>query len=175
MDYEYFKPSVSDDVTGESLYLTEDFIAQANHYLPKEVQGQGHENVVYIGGKIVGNQRFGFVLVAPSADTGPRWYNTTPKSHWSVVMETTQHDIEIIGQIHTHPGAIVSHSLGDDELAFTKGEGFWSLVVPNYCRQGMLPLAQCGIHCFENGKFSLLTHRAVEARVKIIPNVVDLR
>ena len=44
--------------------------------------------------------------------------------------------LELIGQVHSHPGRFVGHSDGDDERALMPYDGFLSIVVPHYGRRG---------------------------------------
>jgi hypothetical protein len=59
-----------------------------------------------------------------------------------------KHDMIHLGQIHSHPGSWVDHSEGDDEHAAFKINGLLSLVVPAYCKDGMMPIETCGVHRF---------------------------
>lgn len=167
--------TIDSNLNGERLFLTQEFVKQAILLLPKHVNGSGHENVLYIAGTIDGENRYGMVVVLPDAETGPRFYNTSPASHLAVLEAVSSLDLAIVGQIHTHPGQYVSHSRGDDDLAFTKGQGFWSLVVPFYGTKGFLPLSQCGVHCFQSEEFQILTPEAAQSRVVVLPEVIDLR
>jgi hypothetical protein len=69
----------------------------------------------------------------------------------------------------------VDHSDGDDEGALVRFEGYWSLVVPLFARDGVLPIERCGVHVFRDGAFRRLSIEAIGTRVKVIPSVLDLR
>jgi proteasome lid subunit RPN8/RPN11 len=83
--------------------------------------------------------------------------------------------LELIGQVHSHPGEFVGHSKGDDRRALMPYEGFLSVVVPHYAREGMLPLTICGVHVFESSRFRRLQTVEVEAQFRILPEFSDLR
>ena len=54
-------------------------------------------------------------------------------------------------------------------------EGFLSVVVPNYGRDGMRPFTKCGVHLFERSGFRRLTVDEVERRFPVVDSFVDLR
>jgi len=83
--------------------------------------------------------------------------------------------LHIVAQVHCHPGRGVSHSEIDDEEAIVRADGHWSVVVPHYGLHGILPLTQCGIHCYTQGEFRRLDGRAIATRVSIIPDWIDMR
>jgi len=80
--------------------------------------------------------------------------------------------LKLLAQLHTHPGEYVGHSDGDNLGASLAFQGFYSLVVPNYGRSGILPLNQCGIHVFHNG-FVEVPSLIAEKHIQIVPHVAD--
>lgn len=175
MEYR-FRPLPTDSLeSGEQLFLTQAVVDEMSRILPKNVGMESHENVVYIAGIIEVGRRIGTTVVVPNAETGRGGYDTNVDSHADVLNLLVDLDLAIVAQVHTHPGSLVYHSDADDDLAFIRAEGFWSLVVPNYGRNGVLPMVQCGIHCFKDGVFHLLTQDAAVARVHILPSSCDLR
>jgi proteasome lid subunit RPN8/RPN11 len=83
--------------------------------------------------------------------------------------------LELVGQIHSHPGSFVDHSDGDDDMALMPYDGFYSLVVPNYASIGMQPLTICGIHVFEQSRFRRLKDSEVAKRFRVVDHLADLR
>lgn len=177
MTYDYrFRPLATDDnESGDVLVLTQSVLATMNAMLPLQVNGVFHENVLYLAGTIEDFKRTATTVIAPRAKTSPRAYDTDVRSHAAVVDAVGRLDLCVVAQVHCHPGDAVYHSDADDDLAFVRGEGFWSIVVPNYGRKGVLPIDQCGFHCFSGGEFRLLSPRAAKARIQVLPNHVDLR
>jgi hypothetical protein len=125
-----------------------------------------------------------FGVASPSAAVvvtvvRPRQYRTAGSfdvdaaANADVAIAVCEHDLTLIAQVHSHPGKSVSHSYGDDEGAPFTYNGFLSIVVPNYCRDGMLPLEKCGIHLYR-GSFRRLTREQVAASIRVVPNVIDL-
>lgn len=159
---------------GEVLQLPVSVVRAIDQLLPKTVCSVNHENVLYLAGVVDQNIRTAVMVIAPQAETGPGFFKTDRKSHQQVLRALSGVDLEIVAQIHSHPGPVVGHSDGDDDLAFIKGEGFWSLVVPNYCKNGLLPIESCGMHCYSDGAFRILDEQAVSARVRLLPDYLDL-
>lgn len=108
----------------------------------------------------------------------PRQQNTfgsflvTREANADVVIWLCARKLKLIAQLHTHPGNYVGHSDGDNLGASLAFQGFYSLVIPNYGRSGILPLKQCGVHVFNNGFIELPSHIA-EKQIQIIPHVAD--
>lgn len=161
--------------SGETLRLTQGVIAAIDRFLPKTVSGRSHENVLYVAGQIVGNVRTGLTVILPVAETGPGHFRTTVTSHSAVLRELARQDLALVAQVHSHPGGAVTHSDLDDEGTIIKGQGFWSIVVPNYGKHGFEPIYRCGFHCFQGGAFRVLTEEAVRSRISVIPGFLDLR
>ena len=84
-----------------------------------------------------------------------------------------------IAQVHSHPSDWVDHSEGDDLWASFKIEGLVSIVIPNYCKGGMLPLTNCGVHRYINGNFIRLSEKYITSHFRLVNNekadFVDLR
>jgi hypothetical protein len=83
--------------------------------------------------------------------------------------------LQILAQVHGHPGDWVGHSAGDNRGAFMAYEGYYSVVVPNYGLQGLLPLSRCGVHRFDKGRFVRLPAEDVSKQFVVAPAWVDLR
>jgi proteasome lid subunit RPN8/RPN11 len=72
----------------------------------------------------------------------------------------------IVAQVHSHPGADVRHSDGDDDLVLMPFEGMFSIVISGY---GEGSLAAAGVHQFQDGRWCQLTDP--EATLVMIPTV----
>jgi len=160
-------------LNGYRLLLTTKVIELVASMLPKRVDGRSHENVLYLAGSIDGITRCAFEVVVPKAKTAPGSYTTSRDSHAEVLWNLSNRNLVVVGQVHCHPGGAVYHSDADDDLAFIKGEGFWSIVVPNYGEDGMIPLSSCGFHCYSNHAFRLLKEPAVSNRVIVAKDRPD--
>jgi hypothetical protein len=81
----------------------------------------------------------------------------------------------MLAQVHTHPGSFVGHSPGDHVGAFMPYNDSLSIVVANYCKEGVKLFDNCGIHRFEHGRFRELGKKEVAECFLIIPTLIDLR
>lgn len=134
-----------------------------------------HEGVAYWAGTRAGGQTFVTTCIAPAARTTEGSFATSSRTNAEVIMYLASAHLELIGQVHSHPGAFVGHSGGDDRRALMPYEGFLSIVVPSYGQLGMLPLTRCGIHIFENSRFRRMQNAEVESRFRIATDFQDFR
>jgi proteasome lid subunit RPN8/RPN11 len=156
-------------VSAQLLDRTADVLRQSGD------RGQLHEGVVYWAGRRMGAQNIVTTCIAPDARTTYGSFATTSHANARVVMYLADHGLELLGQVHSHPGAFVDHSDGDDECALMPYDGFLSIVVPRYARDGLRPLSSCGVHIFEFSGFRRLSHAEIAARFRIIDDFADLR
>jgi proteasome lid subunit RPN8/RPN11 len=166
---------LDDDRCGPTLSIARSAINAAEQHLRGSPDDKDHERVVYLGGLSLGVDSVVMTVMIPHARTTSGSFRTDTDANADVVHALIRHGLVLVGQVHTHPGTWVDHSDGDDEGALVRFEGFWSIVVPSYCREGMGTLARCGVHVFRTGAFRRLTERAVRARVRIAPTDLDLR
>jgi proteasome lid subunit RPN8/RPN11 len=136
---------------------------------------EAHEGIAYWAGHRAGDDAFVTTCIAPAATTTWGSFDTSARANARVVMYLANAGLELIGQVHSHPGRSVEHSDGDDERALMPYEGFLSIVVPYYASRGMRPLTTCGIHVFENSRFRRLGPSDVEARFRVVDDFADLR
>ena len=167
--------SIDSDIDGPTLYLPESLVAEVNRLLRTYGGEEDHEGVVYLGGAEVADGAVALVALSPDAETTGGSFQTDLESNTAVVRALGELGLELVGQIHSHPGDWVDHSDGDDQGALVRFQGYWSLVVPAFARGGMRPLTGCGVHLYTGGRFRRLTEAAVRARVHILPQSVDLR
>jgi len=166
---------VDDDPGGAVLYLPEPVVAETERLLRTYGGGEAHEGIVYLGGVEVADRAVALAALSPAAETTWGSFRTELAANTAVVQALDRLRLVLVGQIHSHPGTWVDHSDGDDEGALVRFEGYWSLVVPVFAREGMRPLERCGVHRFQRGRFARLTVAAVGARVHVVPPSVDLR
>jgi len=138
-------------------------------------QTQSHEGVVYWAGRRSGNEYLITTCIAPEAQTTRGSFRTTSATNARVVMYLAKSNLELLGQVHSHPGTFIDHSEGDDEDALMPYEGFYSVIVPNYASQGMHPLTRCGVHIFENNRFRRMTNNEVSKHFHIADRGTDVR
>jgi len=138
-----------------------------------------NEGFVYWGGIIDGTIISISLVIAPETESSYGRVSTSNRSNFDVVKTLSANKVIEIAQVHSHPSDLVDHSEGDDEWASFKIEGLVSIVVPQYCKKGMLPLTDCGIHIYTNGDFIRLSKKYVTEHFKIINDsksgFIDLR
>jgi hypothetical protein len=165
---------MEEEKDGPSLVLTPAVVRTIDRLLPKRIGNVSHENVLYIAGVIEPSRRLGVAVIAPKAETGRGHYHTDRASHAEVLDVLGDLGLVVVAQVHCHPGQAVYHSDADDDLAFVRAEGHWSIVVPYYGQKGMQPLRHCGFHRFSKGQFVLLSEDAVSQRILVLPEAVEL-
>lgn len=166
---------VDSEPTGPLLYLSVAAILETERLLRTYGGGDDHEGIVYLGGLEMMGGAIALTALSPRARTTRGSFTTDTDANTDVVIALGQLGLSLVGQVHSHPGAWVDHSDGDDDGALVRFEGYWSLVVPLFARDGMRPIERCGVHIFRSGCFRRLTASAVGARVRLVPSAVDLR
>lgn len=159
---------------GHRLGLTESVIEQISIRLPKQVGNEHHENVLYISGIRENGRSIGLMCIQPEAVTTPTSYDTSTASHLTVLKYLRSLGLSLVAQVHCHPGTSVEHSNIDDEKAIVRGEGFWSLVIPQYGLRKPA-FSDWGLHCYTEGVFRWLDEAAAAARLSIVNQFLDLR
>jgi len=131
------------------LVLTEACIAALHDCLLPEIR-RGHEGIVYLLGQSSGVTTVAVAAVRPDARTTRGSFNVDASAMARVVRAATNAGLQVVAQIHTHPGEAY-HSDGDDEGARIAFTGYVSLVLPDYGRR--LPaLAGMAAYFFQAGK-----------------------
>lgn len=160
---------------GPRLWIPEPVLSETERLLRSYGGTEDHEGIVYWGGVETPGGAVALTALSPTAATTWGSFQTEASANADVVLTLARHELSLVAQVHSHPGDWVGHSDGDDAGALVRFQGFWSLVVPQYARAGMLPLQSVGIHLFEDGAFRRLGWEAVAARVRVLPAMVDLR
>lgn len=126
-----------------------------------------HEGLVYWAGTRNESEILVNAVIAPETISTPGSVTITPESNFYVIQCLSQNKLVHLGQVHSHPGSWVGHSLGDDLRASFKRNGLLSIVVSNYCHHGMLPIKQCGIHRYSRDEFIRLSKKYVQKHFKL--------
>lgn len=93
-----------------------------------------HEGVAYLLGVTNGDLTLVADVFAPEAVTTRGSFHVTPTAMAKVMRAAADKKLQVVGQIHTHPGEAY-HSDGDVEGARIAYSGYVSIVVPDYGRQ----------------------------------------
>jgi hypothetical protein len=134
-----------------------------------------HEGVAYWAGIPSDEAWVVTTVLAPEATTTAGSFTTSTVANAMVVARVNELRLQLLAQAHGHPRGWVGHSDGDNTGAFMPYEGFFSVVVPWYGSQGLLPLTTCGIHRYEGGGFVRLSDNEIRERFVLLPASVDLR
>lgn len=120
------------------------------------------EGLVYWAGEINSDTINITAAIAPETDSSRHGIRTSNESNARFVEFICDHGLEYIAQVHSHPGTWVDHSTVDNEETAFRSEGLISIVVPNFGKDGMLPLTNCGMHRFNKGKFIRLNNKYIK-------------
>lgn len=157
------------------MLVTEEFLRQTTAYLQRVHGADAHEEVVYWAGRTTPVLWVGTTVIAPDTHTTPGSFKTSSSANADVVAFLAAHRLELLAQVHTHPGVSVGHSRGDDAGALMPYQGFLSIVVPYHGRGGMGDLTACGVHRFEGRRFRHLSVPEVRAAFHVIPAAQSFR
>lgn len=90
-----------------------------------------HEGIVYLVGRVDDETTLVTAVARPVATTTPGSFRVTPDHMAGVVRAATNVGLQVVGQLHTHPGEAY-HSAGDEAGARIKYTGYVSIVLPRY-------------------------------------------
>lgn len=165
-------PSAEQELT---FWVSTSVLATTSAVLHRSGNGrESHEGIVYWAGRRAGTERYVTTCIAPTARTSSGSFDTSSRTNAKVVAYLARVGLELIGQVHSHPGASVDHSEGDDRGALMPYQGFVSVVVPHYAARGMQPLTTCGVHVFEGRGFRRLSTDEVARRLRVIADFSEL-
>lgn len=126
--------------TAEPARLPADFRIEISHQCMNEIQVciradliRRHEGVCYLLGRTDGPTAKILAAIRPEAVTTPGSFHVDSVAMATVVRAAARQHLQVIGQLHTHPGAAY-HSEGDEIGARIRYKGYISIVLPNYGR-----------------------------------------
>ena len=90
-----------------------------------------HEGIAYLLGRTDGTITLAVSAFRPVAKTTPGSFFVEPKAIAPGVRAAARLGLQIVAQVHTHPGAAY-HSDGDVEGARIRYAGYGSIVLPDY-------------------------------------------
>lgn len=162
---------------GTVVQITESVISITQWYFTSLFRGRrSHEEVVYWAG-VSPDYRTKLVttIVTPKSENTRGSFRTSAGENARVIASLAKNGLVLLGQVHTHPGRYVDHSRGDSLGALMPYEGFFSIVVGNYCRFGMLPLHECGVYVFAGGEFAPVPKHCCDVHFPVVPSLINLR
>jgi proteasome lid subunit RPN8/RPN11 len=134
-----------------------------------------HEGIVFLCGRELGDTQLLTTAIAPRCDHGLRRVMCDERQIEEVVAHAHAHQLGVLAQVHSHPGAFIEHSEGDDEMVLMPFERMISIVVPHYARYGLRPLENLGIHQYQDGGWVTANRESVASAITILPGTADLR
>jgi proteasome lid subunit RPN8/RPN11 len=141
------------------LIMTEASVLAMRECIAEEIL-RGHEGIAYLFGQTNGATTVVVGAMRPEARTTVGSFSVTSIAMAAVVRAATDAGLQVIGQIHTHPGDAY-HSDGDEDGARIVYDGYVSIVVPEYGRR--LPsLDGAAIYFYRSEAFSELNTRAIQ-------------
>lgn len=154
------------------ILLTNELARETARLLDSFATERPSEGVVYWFGLELGAFSVVTTLIVPDADTRNGGVKTSAAANADVLRAIVGTPLAYLGQAHSHPTSHVGHSLVDDEETFARFDGAISVVVPWFGRYGF-DLRRCGLHRHIAGHFREV--RDVEAHIRLIPGLLDLR
>lgn len=115
------------------LVISETCIAALGECLAPEIR-KGHEGIAYVLGQSDGVTTLAMAAMRPDAQTTRGSFAVSAPAMARVVRAVVDHGLQVVGQVHTHPGDAF-HSEGDDEGARIAYTGYVSIVLPDYGRR----------------------------------------
>jgi proteasome lid subunit RPN8/RPN11 len=114
------------------LIITESALHAMKENLAPEI-AKGHEGIAYLFGQTDGETTIVIGAIRPQALTTRGSFDVPSVAMTKVVRKANDTGLQVVGQIHTHPGQAY-HSDGDIDGARIAYNGFISIVVPDYGR-----------------------------------------
>jgi proteasome lid subunit RPN8/RPN11 len=93
----------------------------------------GHEGIVYLLGQTDGTTTVVLAAIRPEARVTRGSFMVGAPAMAKVVRAAVDLGLQVVGQVHTHPGDAY-HSGGDDDGARIAFTGYASIVLPDYGR-----------------------------------------
>lgn len=110
----------------------------------------GQEGIVYLLGQSDGTTTVALAAIRPEAQVTRGSFVVSVPAMAKVVRAAVDRGLQVVGQIHTHPGDAF-HSDGDEDGAHIAFTGYASVVLPDYGRH--LPaLTRAAAYVFQAGK-----------------------
>jgi len=145
-------------------------------WLPTYRSAQGdHEGIALLCGVELPQITIFTTAIFPAADTRPGYVRCSEEQFATASAAARARELGVLAQVHTHPGNIALHSLGDDDMVRPRYNGMLSIVVPYNGRHGIRPLDSVGVHQFQEGEWILAERASVRSGLLVIPATIDLR
>lgn len=138
------------------------------------IRDGGHEGIVFWAGREFEGGMILTHAIHPRADHGPGHVHVSREEVGRVARIARSFKLGILCQIHTHPGADVRHSDGDDGLILLPFDGMLSIVVPHFGVR-FHNFEDVGVHQFQGERWVLCSKNSVKDAISIFPSSTDAR
>jgi hypothetical protein len=157
--------------------LCEAALAQTERLLPTYRGPDGdHEGLVFLAGReLPDGPTLLTTAIAPDCQHGPGGVWADHATVGRATRAARAVGLGLLAQVHSHPRAWTTHSTGDDEMIVMPFEGMLSIVVGHYGQFGMRPLANAGVHQFQDGTWRLCSTASIATGITTVPAAIDLR
>ena len=122
---------------------------------------RSHEGIAYLIGLTTGTTTIAASARFPNAATTRGSFDVSSGEIAKIVGEVTKSNLQVVGQIHTHPSGAF-HSKGDLDGMRIKHPGYFSMVLPKY--GSLLPSLKSAHTLLWDGH----TFQEIEEQVKIL-------
>ncbi len=123
----------------------------------------GHEGICYWAGREESDRTCLEIVLVPTALHERFGVFVSAAAFGEVARRARRMGLGVLVQVHSHPGADVRHSDGDDDLVVMPFENMLSLVVPHYGRT-LKSMADFGVHQFQDHRWVLCDPESVTTR-----------
>lgn len=131
----------------------------------------GNEGLAFLAGSRGDVQTFYSTVIIPQVRNTFGSVFVDPGEFGRCAKRARAVGLQILGQVHSHPGTCCHHSDGDDKLIIMPFDGMLSIVVPDYASRDV-PLSLCGVHQYQRGAWRLCTDSSVRAHFVTAPSVI---
>lgn len=127
-----------------------------------------HEGLVFWLGRNIGADTLVCSITVPPTDNRPGGVFVNEQTVAATSRAASRVGLGLVAQVHSHPGNDTRHSVGDDKLVLMPYEGMFSLVVADYGHGSLLPAQGCGLHQYQNGRWTYVTGDALTVADAVI-------
>lgn len=132
---------------------------------------RGNEGLLFLAGTQEGNQTFYSTAVVPKVKNTRGSVFVDAAEYGNCGRTARKSGLQILAQVHSHPGNCCHHSDGDDKLIVMPFDGMLSIVIPNYGRS-LTPIHTWGVHQRRGRTWYLCRPESVESSFVIAPLVL---
>lgn len=121
---------------------------------------------LWMGYKKEGNVYISHVieLFGPGFVTSPLHMSLSLSAMASLTQFAEQHNIFLVGQIHSHPGTLINLSDIDKRMGI-RVPNYLSVVCPHYAQIPETSMNECGVHIFDIGAYRQLSSKEIKNRI----------